>query len=942
MVRRFSILFALIGLATFAHAQNGSIVGQVLDVKTNEAIIGANVVIQGTTVGSATDIEGNFAIANLKPDTYTIVVTYIAYKPQTIADVVVEAGKKTSIYVSLVEDIAELEEVIVTARKEIATDANLINAIRDAKLVVSGISSEMITKLPDKDVAQVAQRVSGVTIADNRFVLVRGIPERYNQVLINGVIGPSTEIDRRSFSFDLIPASAIDQMLIYKSPAADLPGDFGSGVIELVSKSPAYDDFMSFGLSFGFRANTTFSDFYSSDGSSTDFLGFDNGFRDLPAGFPTTDFLKNSSRASTERETAGRLLTNNFALNNRVAPVDHGLNFTISRSFDVGNVRLGNFTAIAYSSSYQHYNADFFRYNTFDVNGAEKRFEYKDSFYGNDVRLNVMHNWSIELNDRNRIDFKNLFVQLGENETTIRQGQDFLQRPNDLFRNYAYHYLGRSIYSGQLIGTHELGDETMTLTWRVGGNVISRDEPDYRRFRTFTPIATSESNQFQMLLPPSGNLFETGRFWSDLRDKSASHALSVEKRLGQGEGKRVPFIKAGYYAEYRTRTFNARYMNYLYPGFSDPSIGDELTRLPLSDIFSPSNIRAQNGFVIEEGTTPQDSYDGANKLGAAYVNAQIPAGKLLDLTAGFRAEYNVQTLSAITNSGPVDVNNAVFAALPSANVAINISERSLIRTAYGRTVNRPEFRELAPFLYYQFEYESGLIGKPDLKTAYIDNVDLRWEMYPNPGEMISVGGFYKRFTNPIETYLQITTETPQLLFGNAVAANSYGAEIEFKKSLSSLGLAKLFRNTTINLNAAWIHSQVDIGTAATNQIQERPLQGQSPYIVNFGVYYNDEQAGYTINAAYNVFGPRIFSVGDKLFPSWWEMPRHSLDFQVTKTFLDGKFETKLNIQNALNTAYRIYQDNNNDNLVGEHEAVIQRYKVGSQFSLGFNWKFSRS
>lgn len=259
--------------------------------------------------------------------------------------------------------------------------------------------------------------------------------------------------------------------------------------------------------------------------------------------------------------------------------------------------------------------------------------------------------------------------------------------------------------------------------------------------------------------------------------------------------------------------------------------------------------------------------------------------------------------------------------------------------AYGRTVNRPEFRELAPFLYYQFEYEAALIGSPTLKTAVIDNLDLRWEMYPNPGEMISVGGFYKRFKDPIETYLQITTENPQLYYGNAEQATSVGVEFEFRKSLASLGMSRFLRNTSVNLNAALIESNVDVGSAATNQIQNRPLQGQSPYIINLGTYYNDDVTGLSINLAYNIFGPRIFSVGDKLFPSWWEMPRNSLDFQISKTW-NRHFETKLNISNLLDASYSIYQDNNNDNIIDtSKEAVIRQYKVGALFTVGFSWKF---
>ena len=934
----YIILISLISIGVLA--QNGTIGGQILDHKTKEAIIGANVVIQGTTVGAATDIDGNFTIANVKPGTYTIVVTYVTYKPQTINDVVVEPGMRTALSVDLVEDVAELAEVVVTARKEIATDINLLNSIKESKLVVSGISSEMIVKLPDRDAAQIAQRVPGITIVDNRFILIRGIPQRYNQVMINGAVGPSTEIDVRSFSFDLIPASTIDQMLIYKSGTAELPGDFAGGVIQMITKSPSYEPFTSFGLNFGYRTNTTFKDFVSSEGSSTDILGFDNGFRDLPAGFPSARTLDLSPTNSIVRERAGKSLTNNFANTSRTAPVDMGFNFATSQNFNIGKVRLSNLTSLAYSNSYQFYQSDFRRYNSFTSDSATPRFEYQDNFYSNDVRFNAMHNWLVELNDRNKIEFKNLFVQLGENETTIRTGEDFIQNPNFDRKNYAYHYMSRTIYSGQLDGKHTLGNGSSTLSWVLGHNRINRNEPDYRRFRTFRDKTFAGTEEpFAMQLPAAGNIFETGRFWSNLKDLSYSHGLNFEKKFGDIKSKRTTAIRAGYYGEYRTRNFDARVLNYLFPG-SDPSV-EQLIRQPLDKIFAPANINRNNGFVVEDATERRDTYEGTNLLTSGYISGAAPVGKF-DLTAGFRGEYNQQKLSTFTNTGKVEIDNPIFAALPFLNVAYNLTDRSLVRVAYSRTVNRPEFRELAPFLYYQFDVEASVFGNPNLKTAFINNIDLRYEMYPNPGETLNVGVFYKQFNDPIESFLQVTTDNPQFEFNNAKSANTYGIEVEFRKSLASLGVSKFLRNTTVNINTALIKSEVNIGTGNNtgNLQQYRPLQGQSPYIINLGLYYNDEVTGFSANAAYNVFGPRIFSVGDVNFPSWWEMPRQSLDLQVSKRWSE-RFESKINVQNLLNAAYRIYQDNDQNNTIENSEALIQRFQTGTQFSVSLNWKFSK-
>jgi len=939
MQRLLSILFLVVSVS--AVAQTGTISGTVSDAVSGETVVGANVVIQGTTVGAATDIDGRFTIANVKPGTYNLQVTFVTYKSHLIPDVIVEGGRISTIDVQMQEDVSELQEVVITGTREINNDLALIKEIKESKLVVSGISSEQIQRLPDRDAAQIAQRVPGITIADNRFILIRGVPERYNQVMMNGVIAPSTEIDKRSFSFDLIPANAIDQMLIYKSGDAKLPGDFAGGVVKLITKRPTSDRFINGGVSFGYRNNTTFRDHVSSKGSSTDKFGFDGGFRDLPSNFPTTAQLQATTRNSSLRERVGKSLTNNFGYTTRQVPVDLGINLAISQPFTIEGIDFKNITVIAYSNGYQHKNALFKRYNSFDDNTAEEKFSYRDESHMNDIKINLLNNWLVDINDNFQIEFKNLFVQVGEDETTLREGADRYQLSNYDRRNYAYHYLSRSIYSGQLEGTHKFGSNSV-LTWVFGHHSISRNEPDYRRFRTIREMDFRETEEpFLMQLPAAGNLFETGRFWSKLNDLGYSNGVNFEKKFGGEENNGM--LSAGYFAEYKTRTFDARYMNYLYPDGADfdQTVGNELRRLPLEQIFAPENIKKQNGFVIEEGTRPQDHYQGSNLLTAGFVSGSYHFGKF-DLSGGVRAEYNRQSMTFRSNQGgeEQEVNNPVFAPLPMINMAYNLTDRSLIRTAYSRTVNRPEFRELAPFLYYNFEYEVAVYGNPELKTAFIDNLDVRYEFYPNAGELLSVGAFYKNFSDPIEMYLQITSENPQLEYRNADKATDYGFEVEFRKSLASLAVSKFFRNTSVNINAAWIYSQVDIGTQATNQ-QDRPLQGQSPYIVNAGLYYEDIETGLSVNAAYNVFGPRIFSVGDKLFPTWWEMPRHSLDFQVSKTWRN-RFETKVNVQNALNTMYRFYQDNNSDNKIDKEEAVIKEYQIGTKFSVGLSYKFSKS
>lgn len=943
MRKIYWLLFVCLATST-AFSQNGSITGKITDYKTKEGLIGANVVIQGTSVGAATDIDGSYTIANLKPGTYTLSISSVTYKTQTVADVVVESGKITTIEATLVEDVAELAEVVVTATREVNNDVSLMKGIQESKLVVSGISSEQIVKLPDGDAAQVMKRVPGITIVDNRFVLVRGIPERYNQVMINNAIAPSTEVDKRSFSFDLIPSSSVDQLLIYKSGTAELPGDFAGGVIQVVTKSTSNEEYTSFGVNAGYRANTTFGDLFKSKGSTTDFLGFDNGFRSLPANFPTSETLKTTSQLSDVREKAGKSLENNFDVSKTSAFLDHGLSFGIARNMSFGKIRASNLTNISYSRGFMTYDAGYIRYGSFDANPATVStpiYNFVDKYNVDEAKINVTHNWLFNLNGGNKIEFKNIFAQLGEDRTILRSGTDVTSLPGN-YNNNAYHYISRSIYSGQLQGNFVSANGLNSFKVLLGLNYLKRNEPDFRRFRR---IEDTPGN-YRMILPPSANLFDAGRFYSDLTDVGYSNGLSFEHKFKKSDEKRVPILKAGYYVEYKTRQFDARYVSYLYPGSFSGQAGDDLSKLPLATIFAPTNIFTRNpdgtikeGLNIQEGSRDSDSYKGKNLLTAAYASITVPAGKF-DLAGGLRVERNDQQLIYRAAGADSTIVNLITSPLPFANIAYNINSRSLIRVAYSRTINRPEFREIAPFLFYQFEYNLNIQGKRNLKVATIDNIDLRWEIYPNPGEAISVGAFYKSFKDPIEFAQVNASGNLQFSYQNAPQAYSYGLELEVRKSLSSLGVSKFLRNTSFNLNTSVIKSEVDMGQGVVFQQRFRPLQGQSPYVVNLGAYYNDPDLGYSINLGYNIFGNRIFSVGSILYPGWIERPRHSVDLQLAKTV--KRMEIKLNIQNLLDAQYRFYQDNDENQQIDEKiDDPIQQYRTGAHYTLSVSWKFHK-
>ena len=926
-----SILYLLFYGANFAQ---GTLSGSVFEKDSKEEIIGAYIIVEGTTFATTTDFDGFFVIRDIPAGKYSVKVSYIGMETQMIENVVIQAGQKTDLNVVLSTEATVMDEIVVVDYKKTNTDAAVLLEVKQAKQVVSAISSQQIAKSQDGNAAQVMQRVPGVTIVENRFVMVRGLPERYNNVMINNVVAPSTEVNKRTFSFDLLNSSVLDKMLIYKSGSADLPGDFAGAVIKVHTTDVVDNNFVKLNIGAGYRMGTTFNPYFQSQGSPTDWLGFDNGFRSLPADFPSTRTLQNSARNADIRREAAHSLPNNFSPNESMATPDYSVGISVGRNIDLKNgKKLSFINSLNYSTSYQYFDRDFFRY--FDWADQSMpiltRFAYNDATYSKTNKISLLSNWNYRASDKLRIKFKNFLNIIGENETILRSGQDFIQRPDDDLKNYLLGFNSRMIYTGQL-EIENIQNSRTSNRWVVGGSYLNESEPDLRRFRTFRPRSASDEN-FTMQLPPSSNLFDTGRYYGSLAEYTVNTGFDYTHKFSDDEAT-AKVLKLGYYADYRDRNFDSRYISYLYPGFFDPNELQRLNKLPLTEIFSNENIKTRDGFVIEEGTRRIDAYSTSNLLGAAYGSIELPLGNL-NVVTGVRGEYNIQKLNTADDFGNIVIENPVLSVLPFANLGYKVTGLSSIRFGYGRTVNRPEFRELAPFLFYDYELEAGVVGNPNLITATIDNFDLRYELYPRNGEIISLGAFYKRFTNPIENRTIITTEQPQFTFINADGATNYGLELELRKSLRGVTSVPFFDRLSVNANASLIFSEVDLGGQAGANDQLRALQGQSPYIVNFGLYYADKSQ-FTFSAAYNIFGDRIFSVGDVVFPTIYERSRHSLDLTITKQVGD-KISYKFGIQDVLNARYRFYEDSDRDEKITERDNRIFSFRRGQLISLTMSY-----
>ncbi len=931
-------------------AQTGSIEGIVTDSNSKETLPGVTVTIDGTTTGTSADIEGHFLIPKLKPGKYRLKVSYIGYNPATIEEVKVEAGKSTNLPIVLAENAVALDEVKVTGIRKTDTDVSILNVTRMSPLVSIAISGQQILRSQDRDASEVIRRLPGTTIIDDRFIVVRGLSQRYNAVWLNNAATPSSEADAKAFSFDVIPASMIDNMIIVKSPAPELPADFSGGFVKITTTNlPEKNSFfVSYGTGIG--QGTTFNSFNQYHKSGSDWMGFDNGYRALPAGMPSH---LNQYESATNPEIQNRIADLGQEMNKTWTPVsgqafaDQRGSLGFSRRFNAGSQSFGNITAITYSNTNNHDEITNNTYSIYDFKNDKPAYldQFSDNQYTNSVKAGLVHNWSWYPASGQKIEFRNLFNQIGMNRVTERDGREWY---NDgrYIRSTELRYLNRSVYSGQLAGEHSIDDGNTKIDWVAGYSFSNKNEPDQRRYRYIR--SSQDTTQYFLIFGDNADLSSESQTWFSLNEKVVSAAVNFFRQL-DFSGFR-PELRTGLYLENKRREFTARNFGY---SKASPASGFDQTTLPVDQIFADENLNLTNGIKLAEVTSLSDSYSASNKQIAGYISLKIPFSSKISLYTGLRAEKNLQTLSSYKQGTtiPVDVAQDSLNVFPSANLTINLNKKNTLRAAYGLSVNRPEFRELAPFYFVDFDLNAGVYGNPSINQAFIHNFDLRFEHYPSPNETFNFGVFYKNFRNPVEMVIMGNSPT-QYSFENVLSAYSYGIESDVRKSLGFISGAE---NFSVILNATLIKSKVQFNDGELHR--DRPLQGQSPYMVNAGLFYYNDNNGLMVTMLYNVIGKRIVAVGRPSPNSWedipniYEMPRNALDLAISKK-LSHNIEIKMAVKDILNEAVVLSQNINasvdmaeitggTDNTIKyfNRNQVTKSYKPGRYFSVGITCKF---
>ncbi len=954
-----TLLFLLL-LHFSSTAQNGTLRGTVFSESNRETIPGANVFILGTTLGASSDLDGNFSINYIPAGTYTVVTSFISYKPDTLLSVKIEKGKTTALEINLKEMIFTLEGVDIVARKQTNTEISMISTIKQSNLIINGVSAMQISRSQDKDASEVIKRVPGVTIMDERFVYVRGLSERYNSVWLNNTASPSTEADQRAFSFDVIPSNMIDNILVYKTPAPELPSDFAGATIQIHTKNISEENQVGFSYQASMLEGTTFKEFYSYKGGKTDWLGFDDGTRQLPDIVPSTEemYVLQDFRDGTppevlaERKSAlteiARQFTDISTASPGTAPIDNKLGLDMSFNIKSKKLRISNITSVNYKYSFASDQVARASYEDYDQLNDSSIFiyTYLDDYYKKSVQVGGIHNWSIA-KKKSVFEFRNLLNQIGASKMTHRNGVDYYLGGNRI-ASYELGYMSRTIYSGQLSGTHRMAADKLSLNWVGGFSYGGKQEPDVRRIYTVAPRYINDTGAvaylpYQLDYASTVNTESNGRLFTDIREYIYTLSAGIDYTLEIGNWH--PAIRAGVYFENKSREFDLRTFG-IARAVVQSQFNNEILYQSIDSVYADTNFNFTNGIKLEENTVPQYSYSASSRVIAGYLGLKIPFLSRFQLYGGVRIEKFDRQLGEFQSpqeviDGVPDIILDTLDIYPSAVLTYNITNKMLIRGSYGTTVNRPEYREIAPYAFYDFEQSATVYGNPDLKDSYIQNLDFRWEFYPNPTDFLTIGGFYKKFDNPIEMNLFPASNGWDFKAVNSVKATNYGAELEFRKSFANLGgtsrFVNVIRNFSLSFNGSYIFGQVEKNDDYVRD-KKRALFGQSPYVINTGIYYQDDIRGWSGSLLFNMFGKRIVIVGTPTIPNVYEMPEAFLDFTLSKRFGEN-FTVKFGAKNLLDTEI-IYRQTF-DVTIGNTDQIrtqdIRRYSPGRSYHLTFSY-----
>lgn len=807
-------------------------------------------------------------------------------------------------------DLGTVQEFVVEEKADVRSERTLLQKRKEAETVSDSIGAQEIARTPDAGAQDSVKRITSATVQDGKYVLVRGLGGRYGQTLLNGVQLPSPEPDKQAVPLDLFPNALLSNLTVMKTYSADLPGNFAGGSLKIETSAYPTELESKVKVSTSGDTQSTFRDQRTYGGGSLDFLGMDDGSRSLPGSVPKNGPLLAGQNGMDEAsvDAVGRDFDNQWSARNGTALPNLTLGATVGNTKVLGTNKLGWLATFNYGHKYGVQETDVARVHN-EGGSTSYREKGRGAVGTRAASIGGLLNGGLQLGPDHEIGLLTLYTHAGESKTSVVRGYSESDAQN--YEATRLEFVNRLLSFSQLSGKHVLrGAGALELDWQSNLSLTLRHEPDTRD----TDYSVLDDGRMRFKAEPGSG----ERFFSDLTDLSGG--AGVNATLPAETFARVAKVKVGASAQRSSREFDARRFRFDFIG-NDPSV----LFLPAEQLFAPERIGTD--FRIEERTLQADAYDASLEVLAGYATAEVKNLDPVRVIAGVRYESATQKLTpgssfAVAQNTEPGVDRQDADVLPALNVIWSVGEATNVRAGYSYTLARPQFRELAPFLYTDFARRRSISGNPALETTRIHNADLRWEWFLSGGELLSATVFGKRFEDPIEQV--IASSTGDLSFANAAGADAYGAELEGRASLYRFHPALLpFR---VAGNIALIESRIDLGDQAGVQTNgKRPLQGLSPLVVNLNAGWV-HATGTELTLLYNVFGKRLTEVGFDSLPDVYEQPFHRVDLAVSHPFRNG-LQMKLAATNLLDQTV-------------EHKAgglTVLRTKPGVGGALSLEW-----
>ena len=947
-MRVFHILFFFCAIhSIFAQS---SLSGTIQDLSQKAGIEKATITIKELNKSLQSGANGTYTFSDIPKGVYTLEIKRGGFTTQTKSNIEIGENESKTLDFSLEPTSVTKGPIVINRKPKKDGTIQQLKIQHNLGMVSNGISGEDIRKAPDPRVADVLKRIAGASIQDNKFVVVRGLTDRYNYAFLNGAPLPSSESDRKAFSFDIFPSNVLQGINIIKTAGPSLPGEFAGGVIQVSTIEAPEKKMNSLSASLGYNAITTFRNFFKSGDSPLDFLGLGGKNRVLPSGIPGSAAY--AALDVHEKARWAEKMKFNWSPLSQTALPNASLQYTLGNTFVFANKQ-----SLGIIGGYSYQNNQSFSFNTrreFEesASGVVQRMELNDSIFTQSVLNTIMLNGKYVFDANHSIQIKNLYSINAEDKINIRNGvREMDNDPRQWEKATNFWYTQNKALSSQIIGAHKVKE--FGLNWNLGYSNVDRTIPALRRVihRKYSYLENDPNEQYIAVIQNNGTIPTAAgnMFWSDANEAIYSAQYDAERTFKRDSSQLS--LKIGGMHVYRDRVFQARNFGFSKYNGSGVNFYDSLLLASPSSIFSEANLglmdNGRGGFKLDEATNVDDSYQANALLHAGYFALDGKWKQWARFNGGIRIESYRQSFNYVEfgTNNDTSIVTTVVDFLPSANLILSLTPRMNLRASTYRTVSRPEFRELAPFTFYNFVIDNIISGDPNLQRTSIMNYDLRYEYLIGNGQNFNISGFYKDFTNPIELVNRTgTSGAPELFYTNVPGVKSIGAEVEYRFQLGFLSKKenhKLWDQLTMNFNASIIKSRVDVGDSLSGQneyTEGRPLQGQSPYLINAGISYQSVDKKWAVNIAYNRVGQRIYIVGNEQEPSVWENGRNMLDFQCVRNFND-RFEVRLNVRDAFANPLIFFQDLNKNYKYDEGDNQWQTTTFGQTISLSLKYNF---